>query len=596
MLQLCEQRNSLNIDTLYRFASEANALALSTGNRKARSLITQDIALYYASNKKLDTALQIVSTELKEIDTVKTPDLHLSLSLTKARLLYRNNQYKEALQALFAVLTAAEKQNNTFYQVMAKTGIGWLQLDMRQHADALSWFYQALNAASSENQLSAYSALYSNLATTHQALGHADSALFYSEKAVSNARLHENLNFLATSLRIKADILMHLRRYPEAEKALGEVVSVRKVIDGPFFVSYDMSLLAHFYAQTGQPDKGIALCKAVIDAALQTGITTQLHLMYEALAANYKAGGDHKAWGETLERAKALQDSLYTLNTNQLLSDFQSKYEVQKKEKVILQQQFDLTLKNYWLYGVLFLLLIVVLASYLLSRSAKRKQQLKLLLVQEEEKRKSEKAILVAEEAERKRIAADLHDSLGAYAASIAANIEQLNAALPVHSKPVLQELHHNAGNIVAQLNDTIWVLKKDALLLTAIGDRLKMFIQRLQTSYPHVLIDVTENIEKDYLLPPSQAFHLFQITKEAVINALRHSRCTQVTILIEAGAGWRFSISDNGSGLEQKTTVAEGGNGLQNMQQRAQESGYKIHWVNNAPNGTRVIIEPTTN
>ncbi|HEX8316172.1 MAG TPA: ATP-binding protein, partial [Flavisolibacter sp.] len=490
----------------------------------------------------------------------------------------------------------AEKQGNIPFQVMAKTGIGWLQLDMKQFSDALSWFHKAANTPGNDGYLPAYSALYSNLATTHHTLGNTDSALHYIRKAIDNARKHETLNYLATSLRIYADILLHQKKYPEAEEALKEMVQIRKNADGSFFVNYDMSLLAHFYAQTGQPKKGIALCKAVIDSAHKSGITTQLQLMYEALAANYKAADEYKAYGETLEKSKAMQDSLYTMNTGQLIAALQSQNEIQKKENIIIQQKLDLVQKNLLFYGLLTALFFAVVIGIILFRQYKKRQQLKLQLFREEEKRKNERAILEAEETERKRIAADLHDSLGAYAASIASNIDHLQQQATPENKAVLQELKSNAQAIVSQLSDTIWVLKKNALSLTAISDRLKLFIQKIAPSYPAVTIDVWEEVETDEALPPAQAFHLFQIIKEAVNNALRHSRCKRITIKLISNAGWRLSISDDGSGIMQSTMVAEGGNGMVNMKARAAESGWQIQWQTAQPKGTTVIIEPTTN
>jgi phosphatidate phosphatase APP1 len=50
-----------------------------------------------------------------------------------------------------------------------------------------------------------------------------------------------------------------------------------------------------------------------------------------------------------------------------------------------------------------------------------------------------------------------------------------------------LQEVRNNSNAIVSDLSDTIWALKKESLPLTAVSDRLKIFIQRIQNSYPGV-------------------------------------------------------------------------------------------------------------
>jgi len=186
-----------------------------------------------------------------------------------------------------------------------------------------------------------------------------------------------------------------------------------------------------------------------------------------------------------------------------------------------------------------------------------------------------------------------LHDSLGAYAASIASNIQQLEELPGSKTNGVLSELRSNSQAIVSQLSDTIWVLKKNALLLTSLSDRLKVFIQKLGPSYSSVNIDVWESITTDYLLPSAQAFHLFQIIKEAISNALKHSNCTQIIVKIEANDGWKVSVTDNGKGMPVEKLLAEVGNGLTNMKARSKESGWRIEWQIARPSGTRVLIEP---
>ncbi|RYD72847.1 MAG: hypothetical protein EOP84_22475 [Verrucomicrobiaceae bacterium] len=67
-----------------------------------------------------------------------------------------------------------------------------------------------------------------------------------------------------------------------------------------------------------------------------------------------------------------------------------------------------------------------------------------------------------------------------------------------MQNNAVMHELRNNSQAIVSQLNDTIWALKKDDLSLTAISDRIKIFIQKIQPSYPNTIINVMEVQETD--------------------------------------------------------------------------------------------------
>lgn len=225
----------------------------------------------------------------------------------------------------------------------------------------------------------------------------------------------------------------------------------------------------------------------------------------------------------------------------------------------------------------------------------RKREKIRLNAMLEKEKSLVAQSIAKAEENERKRIAADLHDNLGAYAASIVSNLDFIEPITHHSSGSVaVQELRNNSQAIVAQLNDTIWALKKDALSLTAISDRIKTFIQRIQNSYPAITINVMENIDNDRMLSPSHAFHLFRIVQEAINNALKHSKGTKVDIIIESiASNWKITIADNGAGIMQRS---KDGNGLVNMKERAQETGWSIDWLSEPGKGTSVIISSTTN
>ena len=142
---------------------------------------------------------------------------------------------------------------------------------------------------------------------------------------------------------------------------------------------------------------------------------------------------------------------------------------------------------------------------------------------------------------------------------------------------------------MITQLNDSIWALNKKAIRLTAISDRFKLFVQKLEPAYPQISILITEEMEEDRLLSPFQALHLFRILQEALNNALRHSHCKNVNIHFQSDKNLlRIMIADDGVGM---TVKNRNGNGLNNLKTRAMESGWEAKWVTNVDGGTTVVI-----
>jgi len=272
----------------------------------------------------------------------------------------------------------------------------------------------------------------------------------------------------------------------------------------------------------------------------------------------------------------------------------QTKYEVQQKEKTIIAQKLDIIRKNFMFYGSLILLGLSAIIAWLLFRNYNRRNKMKVFLMQEEEKRNALQAVKDAEEKERKRIAADLHDSLGSYAASIKANADEMMSKKAI-SQTNIELLQSNSQQMVSLLADTIWALSKESLRLSNISDRIKMFLQRLRLNYPRINMRVEEHLEIDIQLQPAHAYHLFMVVQEAVNNAIRHSGGDNIQVQIFGTKHWSVHVKDNGMGMDTLKSPSEGGNGTYNMKSRAENMDCTVSWKAVSPHGTEVIIKTNT-
>ncbi|MBA3649169.1 MAG: hypothetical protein H0W62_11575 [Chitinophagales bacterium] len=192
---------------------------------------------------------------------------------------------------------------------------------------------------------------------------------------------------------------------------------------------------------------------------------------------------------------------------------------------------------------------------------------------------------------ERERISRDLHDNLGAYAAAIASNVSSIQFSQDRNDEQVFYQLKNNSQSIINQLNDTIWALNKEEITITAISDRFKIFLQKIQPNYPDIHIVVEEDVITDLMLSPSNALHLFRIMQEGVNNAIRHSNCLNIIIMIICGSSWKVIIKDDGKGFLHFNEKVISGNGLKNIQLRGEKAGWKIIWEDASPKGTLLMI-----
>ncbi|MEP6674234.1 MAG: ATP-binding protein [Ferruginibacter sp.] len=599
ILALCFEQASLNPDTLYKYAADAKTIAVQLNDKAGSGMASYYMAMLLLSKGSTETVLKIAETALSDLQYASNEkEAYINFSLLKGRTLNNLNRPKESLDIYYALLAQAEKNEDVLTQIRSMNGIAAAYVALGRDVEAKQWGFKAIALVKEPTSLAAWESYNISLNNTGLTYIHLfestgnknllDSSDLYITKAIEVSTSHEFLSALAFSSGIKGTILAYQNKSAEGEAYLIKGTQVYRQMGNMFYLINSMSVLGNFYIISKQPEKGITICKEGIE--LNKNSPPNFYL-YQNLADNYKLKGDYINASATLNELITLKDSMYKKNSAEEISKLQAGYEVQKKENTIIQQKLDITRKNNLIFGSLALLLITIIGGYVIFKIRKKNQAIKLQQYQMEEKIKTLQAVSIAEENERKRIAADLHDNLGAYAAAIASNIDQ--AGIHRDNEPALNELKMNAHSIVSQLNDTIWVLKKDNLSLTAISDRIKIFIQRIRASYPQINIDVIEHINTDLLLPPAQAFNLYQVSKEAISNALKHSGAANVRVYFESEKKWKISISDDGTGITALHTKISSGNGLINMKSRSKEAGWSIEWQHNEPHGTNVVIKP---
>lgn len=594
IFSLCKKRHSLSTDTLYKYASLAKSLSGAAHNSHDIILSDYYFVNYLIKKGKIDSALSISNYYISLLKNNKNEkQLYLNFVATKGALLIKSDHYKESFATYYTLLNESQTAHDTLNELLAETGMGWVNMEMDKNAEAISFFKAALQypAASDLERYGEYiSFIYADIASAYNSIGKNDSAEYFINKAIPLAEKFENLTSLANSLAIKADIMSATKRNKQAEDALIQVVAIRKQIGDPFFIVSDMSQLAVYYYHNNEPQKGIAASLEGIKIAEQNGLTSKLPLLYDALAQNYNVAGDYKMYGETLKKIITLKDSLYEKNSANALAEIEGKYEVQKKENIITNQKLAIIKKNYLLFGSLMLLLLLITSAFLLFKIYRKKQELKLSFLMKEEKRLSHEAIIHAEEKERKRIAADLHDNMGAYATAIIANVDDMIVNKKNAGESAFTNLKINAIELMSNLRDTIWASNKERILLTGISDRFKNYIRKVVSTYPNVNVEITESIVNDVSFSPVHALNIFRIIQEACTNALKHSACSVIHIDFKSDRILQITICDNGSGFADDN-YARNGNGIKNMKARAQDSGLLLCIEKSENGGTAINL-----
>jgi signal transduction histidine kinase/ligand-binding sensor domain-containing protein len=234
--------------------------------------------------------------------------------------------------------------------------------------------------------------------------------------------------------------------------------------------------------------------------------------------------------------------------------------------------------KTFLFKAIVAIFLLLTIAYFIqLYNKQKYRKQIQLLQTQKELQK------------ERERIGRDLHDNIGAYTSALIAGLNQLESKNVNH----LEDLKDYAGNIMGYLRETIWVLHNEQLNITAFADRFKNYAIKISKNYPMIELSFNEAISNDKTLSPQIMLNLFRILQEALQNAFKHAKATEISIYTCSDTKILFKIKDNGVGfLDQSKTDNYG---LKNMQQRALEIGF-LFAIENDKGTVVTIAENNTN
>ncbi len=197
-----------------------------------------------------------------------------------------------------------------------------------------------------------------------------------------------------------------------------------------------------------------------------------------------------------------------------------------------------------------------------------------------------------AMEAERARIAAELHDDLGANLTQIQWLGEAANRARQPASgeSELLLRISRKSREMVRLIDQIVWAVnpKNDTLqqLVTYVCNFAEQYFRDSET---RCRIDVADNVPS-FPLKADVRHHLFLIAKEALHNVAKHAGTDRVWIRVTCDESvFRLVVEDRGRGMN--PTGENGGDGLANMRQRAKQAGAELDIDSSPGNGTRVTL-----
>ncbi len=209
--------------------------------------------------------------------------------------------------------------------------------------------------------------------------------------------------------------------------------------------------------------------------------------------------------------------------------------------------------------------------------------------------------LFTAQETERKRIARELHDSIGQSLGATKFKIEELL----MNKQNFIDDEYDQFNNLVSTIKDAINEVRHIAMglrpaMLDDLGalPTLNWFCREFENTYTKIKINLLMNVDESDL-SEHQKVVIFRIVQEAMNNVAKHGNATKIELkLSKSSAEMRLCISDNGCGfvymsslINKNINQSRCSFGLSSMRERAESTGGKFVIESTPGSGTSVIV-----
>jgi PAS domain S-box-containing protein len=222
--------------------------------------------------------------------------------------------------------------------------------------------------------------------------------------------------------------------------------------------------------------------------------------------------------------------------------------------------------------------------------SAQKRSEADLRQSRERLREVSEK-LVAAQDEERRRIAQELHDSVGAGLTAVKLGLE--TALRSIGENPLLEKMVDRLKGVIVETQSISRNLHPSVLDDLGLLPAIRGFCRDYGAVQPDLAIDHQLDLD-EAAVPASLKLLLFRIVQEGIHNVAKHSGADRVTVrLTEAAGRIELTLTDNGLGFDVAAAlgkgIRQGGLGLSSMKERTELAGGSFQIASTPGEGTAI-------
>ncbi|MDN5205688.1 sensor histidine kinase [Fulvivirgaceae bacterium BMA10] len=591
-LKLAEAYQSTNLDTFGYYAAMAfNGSKKNNNYKLIHSLRAKGLSYYY--NSEIDSARYCYDWALELLDEKDDHILRAKIYSNYALLYQESYDFQKKID--YNLKAIALIRENDFEVSLLYYNVAVLYAHAQMPEKKMDYLKKAYESSKRSEHNRVLGATLYGLSLSYSDDNKVDSAKIYLNEGLQLCSKTDSPDICFLMNNQQGLIYKQEKKFDQANKYLLIAKDYAERFNRKYDVMVSNVTLGQNEFERGNYNSAIKYFEEFDELYQKEPVPALGVSAYKDYARTEAARNNFRKSHELLNKYIVLKDSTLLKERRTILADVEAKYEAEKKDKELAEQQLQLNQQQSELqkkktqYGLMtgiaiFLLVSSILIWFLYQQRQKRKNQ-EILTLKREQQVKTLESLMEGEEKERSRIARELHDGVNGDLSTIKYKLTSILEKNKAVVNEVVAMIDRSCEQVRAISHNLLPPSLERFSLIEALEDYCMTMneIHEPEISFHH--------IGEPVKISKKNQANIYRTVQEMVSNSIKHAEASTITVqLSNRDDHMQITVEDNGKGFD-KNQVQKGGIGLQNIQSRIDYLNASLDFVSNN-SGTSYTIE----
>lgn len=326
--------------------NKAYEVATGASDTNLMANVLNSIAIAELYQEDYDQALKTLKDALYLSQRAKdTNQIIISLNTTAGAYYYKED-YESALGNYIKAAKVSGQKGDKTSEAQSRLNIGNIYLVLGNNKDAKQNYLDALKIFEQLKDNEEIANCQSNIGVVFTRLQDYTNALDYHQKALAIRESLGNKVAIALSYMNIGNIYKRQKDFKKSLNYYRKTQAIYEELSNQAGIASLLLNIGIVYSDMGEHSSAIANYTKAMEIIRGLGNKEMLSNCYEELSAAYSAMGDYKNAHLYMEQLSLLKDTLYNESKAEVLTEMQTKYDTENKEKSIALLTKDKELKD----------------------------------------------------------------------------------------------------------------------------------------------------------------------------------------------------------------------------------------------------------